>query len=171
MNNELNGSADWAAEVTRLSGELAVANEDVALLQRLKDAAPNVERLTAELETAQAQLVMAREADVAAAQEARIGGIVDVVVSDDVDETLLGANFYARVTRLTYSDQAKQSLPVQHPAVQFRDLPSDVLEYLIVRQPEAIPTRIRALGADPEEAIGRYHVALRRGFVSTRGEL
>jgi hypothetical protein len=155
------------ANLTRIRLELASAEEDVALLERLKSAVGRVERLTAE----QAKAIKERDkltaAEARADKAARFAGISDVTVTESpetVREHALRASFTITWTKPVWDGRA--SLPARHSIGGFGALPPDVLQYLIENCPDRIPAKIMALAPDnPREAFGRYFRGLKRGCI------
>lgn len=154
------------ATVERLGAELNQALQDVALLQRLKTAEADADRLAIELRTAQEALV---QATVTAVQEQRAGAYLafkDITVSSAGLKTGLHTSFTIRVTKLAFD--GRESVPVIYTHTGFLGLPSDAFGYLIDVHPEQVPASIAALApGDLYEAFNRYFVSLKRGYLST----
>jgi hypothetical protein len=171
MTNTINGSDHWAAEVARLQSELATAEQDIALLLRLKSAEASAKRLREELATATAELAKADADAEEAARKARLSPFHSITITDTGLEdgtNLLGTTFRIAITRLVYDAIRGVTEPQTQAFLGgLQALPPDALEYLVRERPEAIPGRILALApGDPEAALDRYFVALRKGYVS-----
>lgn len=171
MNKQPTGSAYWAAERGRLAGELDVAQQDIALLLRLKAADGNAKRLGELLTAADEKLAAALADEAAVARGARLGKFQSITVKDEQDGNLVNSTFRATVTSLAFDPNRYENV-AQTRTEHLRELAPDALEFLATEQPDAIPSRIMSLApGEPAEALNRYFIALRRGFVSVRGEL
>ena len=171
MTNIINGSANWAAEVTRLQSELATAEQDIALLLRLKSAEASANRLREELATATAEQAKAGADAEEAARKARMAHFLDITISDtglNDGINLVRTSFPISITKLAYDSMRNVTEPQTYEFLGgLQNLPPDALEYLVNERPEAIPGRILALApGDPEAALERYFVAVQRGYVS-----
>ena len=159
------------AEVERLSAELAQAQADVALLQRLKDAQANASRLADELAAAQDALANRLADDAGAERDARYKqfGAISVTVIPDAKRSpnALSASYSIRYDRVTYDHALKRSVMATHETLGFAGLAPDVMDYLVNAKPDAIPAIIMDLApGDPAGALGAYFVAMRRGYLS-----
>lgn len=153
------------ATVERLGAELNQALQDVALLQRLKTAEADADRLAIELRAAQEELI---QANVTAVQEKRAAAYANyqgITVSSGAGIGL-HSSFTIQVTKLTYN--GRESVPVTHTVNGFAGLPPQDFGYLIDVHPEQIPSFIKALApGDIYEAFSRYFVSMKRGYLST----
>jgi hypothetical protein len=156
-----------AADLERITVELDVAREDLALLERLKSAQDRLNRLTADHAKATKELDKARAADAKAAKAARFAGISDLTVTespDTVREHVLRADWTIGWTSPTWDGRC--TLPTRHSIGGFGALPPDVFQYLIECCPERIPAKIMALAPDnPRAAFHRYFTGLKRGSI------
>lgn len=159
--------AALVGEIERLSAELAEANADVALLRRLKDAEARAATLSAALGKAQEQLAEANADAHEAARNARFAGFDDISVRDNTpEEHVLRTAFTITVNRMAYDSDTRTSTLRPLTFSGFIALPGDAYAYLIERKPSAIPAKIMALApGDPAEAMRRYLLAMRRGYV------
>lgn len=168
MTNQ--NQAELVSAVERIGAELEQAQRDVALLQRLKAAEANAERLAAELRKAQDELAEAMAAEVRARLDAKFAGFHDITVTESNPHNssgVLQTAFGITVTRQSFNGYGEA--PETFTYAGFRALPSDALEYLVVKHPERIPASIMELAPnDPEEAFGAYFMGLRRGYLSVR---
>lgn len=158
--------AALTATVERVGAELIQAAQDVALLQRLKNAEADAKRLAVELRAAQEDLVQANAAEVQAHRAAAYASFKDITVSGGAaDVSLLDTTFVITVTGLTYNGW--ETVPQILTYSGFRTLPSQALGYLLEVHPEQIPAKIKALApGDNYEALDRYFAALRRGYLT-----
>jgi hypothetical protein len=165
MTNTISRNRIAAAELERITVELNEANADLALLERLKSAADRVKRLTAEQDKATKSRDKAVAAEAKAADDARFAGISDVQVTCNTpDEHVVRSSFTINYVRLTWNGYL--TAPMEHSVTGFGCLPPDVLDYLIERRPDRIPAKIMALAPDsPREAFRRYFASLRRGHI------
>jgi len=165
MTNTMTRSRIAAANLDRIASELREAEADVALLERLKSATDRVNRLTAEHAKAIKEQDKAAAADVKEAKSARLAGISDVTVTEHPDtqrEHVLRASFTIHWTKPTWNGRSNP--PTKHSMTGFGACPPEVLEYLIERCPERIPSKIMALAPDhPREAFRTYFRGLKRG--------
>lgn len=155
------------ATVERLGAELIQAAQDVALLQRLKNAEADAKRLAVELRAAQEELVLANTADVQAHRAAAYASFKDITVSSSgaSDAGILDTAFVITVTGLTYNGW--ETVPEVLTYSGFRTLPREAIGYLLEIHPEQIPAKIKALApGDNYEAFDRYFGALRRGYLT-----
>jgi len=154
--------------LTRVSVELAAANEDVALLERLKSAPDRAKRLASEHAKALAERKAAIAADDKARTEARFAPFQSIHVADLKPEmSLIAAPFRIKYTRGTYDIYAKSNVPTEHTAESFGQLNKDAFDYLLERHPDRIPARIMALApGDPHAAFEEYFIGIRRGYMT-----
>jgi hypothetical protein len=159
-------------EVQRLSAALDQARADVALLRRLKDAEKDATRIAGELVAAQEALVIANVDALTAARDAEFANIrsisVAVIPRKDSPITAIGVNYAITYERLTYDTAAHKSLWRSNTINGFSAVPMDVMRYLILAKPEAIPLAIMNLapGGSAEDAFDAYFVAMRRGYMT-----
>jgi hypothetical protein len=155
------------ATVERLGAELIQARQDVALMQRLKNAEADAKRLAVELRTAQEELVQVNTAEVQAHRAAAYASYKDITVSGGAaDASVLDTTFVITVTSLTYNGW--ETVPEILTYSGFRTLPREAVGYLLEVHPEQIPAKIKALApGDNYEAFDRYFTALRRGYLTT----
>lgn len=159
-------SAVLAADIERITADLEQAHADIALLERLKSATGRVSRLTTELEKAKAARTKALTAEAKANDERRFASISNVSVSagDTENENVLRSTFTINYSRPAWDGRTTRVR--EHSTVGFGALPPEVLDYIIEKRPELIPAKIIALAPDsPRDAFRRYFVSMRRGFV------
>lgn len=156
-----------AETLVRITNELAAANEDVALLQRLSTANDRAERLAGQRDKALAEQKAALAAEAKAKENARFAGFSGIDVTDlKPDAGLLGSPFRITYTRLTHDMYAKDNVPTLHTVEGFGALNPDAYAYLIERHPEKIPAKIANLcPGNPRVAFERYFMGLRRGYI------
>lgn len=160
-------AAQASATLARINADLAEAQQDLALLERLKAAPDRVKRLTAD----QAKTIKERDNALAAEQnarrEARFTGLSDLRVVDTTPgESVLRSGFTITYTRIAYDMDSGQNAPQPVTISGFGALPDNVFAFLIERHPDRIPAKIMALAPnDPEEALNRYFLGLRRGVI------
>jgi hypothetical protein len=162
--------AELVSAVERIGAALQQAREDVALLQRLKTAEENAERLATELRAAQDELAEVMAADFKAKQEARYAGFLDITVTEHTPHNATGVLqmvFKTAVTRETFNGY--ENVPEVRTYTGFQQLPNEAFGYLIERHPERIPDSIKALAPnDPAEAFDIYFMGLQRGYLTAR---
>ena len=167
MTTTMTRSQIAAANLVRITDELAEAEADFALLERLKSAQDRVHRLTAEQAKAIKEHERALAADAKADKAARFADISDVYVTENPEtarENVLRSSFTIHWTKPTWNGRSNP--PTEHSIGGFGALPPAILEYIIDRCPDRIPAKIMALAPDePRQALGRYFAGLKRGFV------
>lgn len=156
-----------AENLFRIERELKEAEADVALLERLKKAEDRAKSLRAERTAASDKLTAARDAEDKARKANRFAAFQSIEVRDRIPgEGLLRSSFEITYSRLTYDMNANASYPQSFTVMGFKGLPDDAFAYLLYAHPEKVPAKIMALAPnDPQLALERYFVALRRGFV------
>lgn len=168
MTANTNRSRIAAAELARITAELDDARADVALLERLKSATDRVARLTAEHQKATAARAKALAAEAKANDERRFAGISDVSVA--VHPKTTGENVVRTNWTITYTSPAwdgRVTRLMEHSVESFGALRPEVLDYIIEKRPDLIPSKIMALAPDsPRDAFRRYFVSVRRGYVA-----
>ena len=161
-------SRTLATDLDRIATDLAAAQEDVALLERLKSATDRVARLTADQEKAskardKALAVEAKEQDAA-----RFAGLSNVAVTESpetIRESVLRSAWTIRYSKPTWNGRTNPLR--EHSANSFGSLEPAVLAYLMDKRPDLIPAKIMALAPDnPKQAFGRYFVSCKRGYVA-----
>jgi hypothetical protein len=150
--------------VERLSSELQQAQADLALLKRLQGAKAEVERLSHELRAAQEQLATSTASEIETRRRERLASFQRISVSESgAHDGLLHCRFDIEVTRLQWDGH--ESVPSTQVYHGFEGLPRDALEHLIEQHAELIPSSIAALApGKPWDAFSRYFVARRRGY-------
>ena len=158
-----------AGRIRAITAELAAANADVALLQRLKDAEANADRLTAELATLQdsADTALAN-ANEAKRQEAfariRNMSITAITPSDNPNPSLLQTRFAVAYETVSYDSSTRRTVWLVANAPNINYLPIEALAYLTEAKPEIIPAGIMALAPDsPFDAV-RSYIRGQRGY-------
>ena len=161
-----------AGRIKAITIELAAANADFALLQRLKDAEANADRLTAELAGLQDSADTAQaDANEAKRQEAfariRNMSITAITPSDNPNPSLLQTRFAVTYETVSYDSGTRRTVWLVANAPNVNYLPIDALAYLTEATPEIIPAGIMALAPDnPTEAVRSFIQAIRRGYVT-----
>jgi hypothetical protein len=166
MTTNTDRSLIAAADLARITAELDVAHEDVALLERLKSAQDRVNRLTTDQAKATKERDRALAAEAKAAKASRFAHISDVRITEypeTMREHVLRSSWTIHWTSPTWDGFA--SLPKQH-SIGLTACPPDVLDYLIEQHPERIPAKITALAPEnPREAFRLYSQGLKRGWL------
>lgn len=156
-----------AANLDRITADLAAAQADADLLERLKSAGDRLKRLTAEHDKAAADHRKAVASEAKAAEANRFAGISNIRVAESPNS--LGENVVRSSWTISYTKPAWDgyvTAPREHSVDGFSVLPSDVLDCIIEKCPERIPAKIMALAPDDAgEAFGRYFLAMKRGYV------
>lgn len=99
--------------------------------------------------------------------DARFAGLSGITVTDKTpDETTLRSSFEITYVSLIYDMYANASLPFPSTVVGFDALPEHVLAYLLERHPEQIPAKIIRLAANPADALNRFFMGLKRGYLT-----
>ena len=161
-----------ASRINAATAELAAANADVALLQRLKDAEANADRLTAELATLQDSAATAlANANEAKRQEAfariRNMSITAITPNDNPTAGLLATRFAVTYETVSYDSGTRRTVWLVANAPNINYLPIDALAYLTEATPEIIPAAIMALAPDsPAQAVRSFIQAIRRGYIT-----
>jgi hypothetical protein len=159
-----------AANINRISADLAEAQADLDLLERLKSASDRVTRLTAELAKATKEGDRAIAAEAKATKAKLFSGITDVTVTESpktANEGVLRSSWTIAWTKPTWD--GRRTRPMQHSATGFMALSPEVLDYIIEERPDLIPAKIIALAPDsPREAFYRYSASIKRGSVIAR---
>lgn len=151
-----------------IAAELAEAQADLALFQRLTSAPDRVKRLTADHAKAQAAAEKAEAQRVAAEREARFKNLSNIRVTDisgAENPNLINRRFKITYTKVMFDSAANRNLPRQVGVVGFQGLEPSALEFLIEKHPEEIPEDILALApGDPYAAFRTYFAGRRRGY-------
>lgn len=157
-----------AASVDRLNKAISDAQMDVVLYARLRDAETRLKRLTGERLTAVSLRDSLALSEAKAAAATRFATFGDIKVTDRTpNESALNSSYSITYSRKSHDPYANDNVPKSTTVTGFASLPPLVLEYLIVKKPAAIPAKIAALAANPEDAFKRYFMGLRRGFLSS----
>jgi len=162
-------AAQATATLTRINADLAEAQQDLALLERLKAAPDRVKRLTADQARAVKERDAAATAEQKASAEARFKGLSDLRVVDTTpEEGVLRSGFTVSYIRIAYDADTGQNVPQPVTISGFGGLPDNVYALLIERHPDRIPAKIMALApGDPTTAFARYFRGLSRGFLAS----
>ncbi len=161
-----------AGRIASITAELAAANADVALLQRLKDAEANADRLTAELATAQDSAAKVQaDTNNAKRQEAfariRNMTITAITPSDNPNAGLLQTTYAVSYETVAYDSSTRCTVWRVASAPNLHHLPTDALAFLTEAVPEIIPAGIMALAPDsPAQAVGSFIQAIHRGYMN-----
>ena len=160
--------AEATDALARVSANLAEAEQDLALLERLKSAGDRVKRLTADKEKAVKDRDAALATERKVREAARFGGLSDLRVLDATPaEGVLRSAFSINYTRVAYDMDTGQNVPQPVTISGFGGLPDNVFALLVERHPDRIPAKIMALAPnDPKEAFARYFRGLTRGFIA-----
>ena len=158
-----------ASRINAATAELAAANADVALLQRLKDAEANTDRLTVELANLQDSANMARATDNDAKRQeafARIRNmsITAIAPGDNPNPSLLQTRFAVTYETVSYDSSTRRTVWLVANAPNINHLPNEALAYLTEATPQIIPAGIMALAPDsPVDAV-RSYIRGQRGY-------
>lgn len=153
--------------LTQLAAQLKEARQDVALYQRLQNAAARVEELEKQLVVEQAGHDRAKaQAELAA----RYDGITDIRVDEreasDQPGNLLATSFTITYTKPRYDSHTRQSPLTEYPVRGFQGLYRPAMLYLLEKHPERIPASIMALSSnDPAEAMRLFLLHKQRGYM------
>lgn len=165
MNNR--ASLPAAMELDRISGELEEARADVTMLERLRSAVDRVKRLSIEQDKAIVAKDKALVAEAKAKEAEWFAGIGNVRVTQSdhtLGENVLRSSFTIEYTKPRWN--MYETVQTQFSVEGFGPLPPEVLDYIIVKQPNLIPAAIMALAPDsPVEAFRQYFLGLRRGYL------
>lgn len=153
------------AELEQIETDLALAQDDAALLERLKSATDRVARLTANRDKIAAELDKVSTAEAKAHAASRFAGISGVSVVDiDPGRHLIHSRFTIYYTKPLWNGFT--STPTEQSVSHFRNLSPDVFDYLVEVRPDLIPAKIMTLAPDdPREAFNRYFISLQRGYI------
>lgn len=158
-------------EVTRLSKELAEAQADAAMYERLTAAAARVAELTPQLAEATAKQEAEEAARAAEEYEAQFEGVRDlrVTVTGDIGPDAGGAvwaSYEITFVRPTWESWSGNTVSKKHTYKGFHSLPPEVFRYLLDKVPEQIPAGIMELApGDPRAAFNRYFSGRKRGHL------
>ena len=174
MNDPLKPAdrAFLANEVDRLSAALNQAYDDAELWRRLKDAEKRAPLIGLELARAQERLCAASADEIIAKREAEfahIRGISVTVVGPPPPGSLsaLSARYIINYERVIYDPTFRRSDWAPVSINGFNALASEVLRYLVLCKPSAIPAIIMEMAPDnPEAAMKAYFIALQRGYMT-----
>ena len=153
--------------ISSMTAELAIAKADVALLQRLKDAEANVNRLEAAIATAQTEMATALADECEAKRQEAFARIRHMKVtanapSDDPQAGILSVKFAVTYEVIAYDSSTRQNLWRPASAANINCLPMEALAYLTEAEPGLIPAAIMALAPDsPVDAVRSYIHGLR----------
>jgi hypothetical protein len=160
-----------AGRVASITAELAAAKSDVALLQRLKDAEANADRLTDELASLHDSAAKVQcNVDNAKRQEAfariRNMSITAITPTDNPNASLLQTRFAVSYETVAYDSGTRCTVWRVANAPNINHLPNEALAYLTEAKPELIPAGIMALAPDsPTQAIRTFIQGIRRGYL------
>ena len=158
-------------DLTTLAAELSAAKADHAQWERLTSAAARVKALVATFDKAKAATAKAEAAEAKAASEARFAGLSNIRVTETPASGLdsggvLRSIFTITWTGSVYDMYSGTSVPTEQSRNDFKQLPANVLAFLIEKHPEQIPANIMAFApGDPAGAIEEYIRAYARGYV------
>lgn len=159
-------------DTNTIAADLATAEQDFALWQRLTSAESRVTQLRKDYAKAKAADDRANAAAAKEADAARFAGLsnIRVTASGERETTggLLGRAFTITWTSPVHDMYSGESQPRQHTITGFASLPAPVYDFLVERHPSQIPAEIMALApGNPAEAMHRYFVAKRRGYLTS----
>lgn len=149
--------------------QLAAAQADLDLFQRLQNAAASVKALTAARDKAAAANAKAEAEKAKAVEEARFSGLRDLSIMEtpgSKSSSVLSSQFHITYTRDAYSTDAHATLPQKVSLVGFEALEPNVLAWIVLRHPNKIPASITDLvPGNVDAAIYRYLGGRRRGWL------
>lgn len=155
--------------LTEIETQLAAAQADLALFQRLSGAAGRVTRLTAEHDKAKAAHDKADAEKAKAAEEARFAGLRDLRITEtpgSKSSSVLSSQFHISYTRDAYDMDVHATVPQPVSRPGFTALEPNVLAWIAQRHPDKIPASIMALApGNVDAALGSYFAGLRRGYL------
>lgn len=154
-----------AANLLQITADLAEANADAELYERIKAGKARSESLSARLVDAlnEQDSTLKEEAKIkAAARFTNISGID--IVDNTPDEHVLGSSFRITYKSGRYDMYAGKTVQIPTTSTGFNSIPTLVLAYLIEVHPEKVPSKIMALApGNPNAAFEAYFAGLRRG--------
>lgn len=158
-----------------IAASLEQARQDLEMAERLASAEERVSSLEKAYAAAEEDAEAARAEALKAEQEARFAGLSNIKVSNVTPPAsgkgLLHQTFRISYTRKSYNSFIGANQSADHSVTSFAALPSNVLEFLLVRHPEEVPTEILALAPNsPGLAVEFYLSAKRRGYLTVRPE-
>jgi hypothetical protein len=167
MTDKTPDRAALTAEVQRLSAALRQAQDDVALMHRLKTAEADAKRLEVELSAAQAALIAATTDAILVQRAAGFANFEDITITETGTEPgILHRNFGITVKRKAWDGY--NTVSENQDFGGFANLPKDAFAYLVAVHPDRIPASIMALAPDdPTEAFAEYFIGQRRGYLTT----
>lgn len=148
--------------------QLAEAQADLALYERLTGAADRVKRLTAINDKAATMREKAEAGKAEAAAEARFAGLSNLSITEAAAPSchVLRSRFIIRYTRNAWHVDAGATLPTTEIKEGFTALEPNVLAWIAQRHPDKIPASIMALApGNVDAALGAYFAGLRRGYL------
>lgn len=150
--------------------DLNKARDDAALFERLQRAAGEAKRLQALCTKLTTDLAAGedREAKEAKAALARMFRKLEIIVGRPADRNLsaLSARYTIQYEQLAWDGDARESVWQTRRIEGLSAVPDDVWDYLFAHCPGSLPSLITDLApGDPYQALERYFLALRRGFI------
>jgi hypothetical protein len=158
------------AQVKALSMELDKANADVALRRRLEGAEGTAVNVEKELTTVQEKLAELLVSEVKKNRAAEFANFKAVRVDTRHGEhsSVLHNSYSVTITKLSYNMHTRQNDWEDERYSSFATTPIDVMRYLVLIKPEAIPVEIMNLApGDPQEAMRQYVIAKKRGYLNS----
>ena len=153
-----------ANEIETLTATLSKIKELVALIG--KPAVIKADEVTKSLEDAKARFAEALANQATVEREERLKNFTDIRIVASPGHNLMTTAFTIYVTRKTWDNDAKESLPKVHECKGFAGLDEAAYEYLLTVKPHLIPAEIMALApGNAQEAFMLYFVGKQRGYV------
>jgi hypothetical protein len=119
------------------------------------------------LEDAKERFATALANQATVAREERLKNFTDIRIVASPGHNLMTTAFTIYVTRNTWNNDAKESLPKVHECKGFAGLDDAAFEYLLTVKPHLIPAEIMALApGNAQEAFMLYFVGKQRGYIT-----
>jgi hypothetical protein len=158
-----------AEHLDSLVAQMGEVAELLALRDKLTSATDLAKSLPKEIEAARRSLKEAEEAEALAEDEGGFAGLSDIQITatgKDADH-VLRANYTITFSQLSYNPNTCQTEPIKRTVKGFEALPNDAYVWLVLRHPDKIPQQILDLcPGNPQGAMDRYFVGMRRGFIA-----
>ncbi|WP_294333309.1 hypothetical protein [uncultured Sphingomonas sp.] len=160
-------SAELRAALATNAVALKKATEDAALYDRLKAASSEVRRLKQEGDALLSKMQEAQGREYAAERAAVAARIRNLrITTANAERGPLQASYSVDWEGLAYDSNQHCSVWMPCNVTRLSSLPQDILVHIIRSEPEKLPQCIAELApGNPEEALDRYFVALRRGYL------
>ncbi len=151
-----------ADEIETLTANLLKVNAAIELIG--KPAVLSATEIAKDLAAAKDRFATALADKASVEREERLKDFTDIRIVTSPGENLMNTTFTIFYTRMTWDNNAKESLPKEHKCTGFAALDDTAYEYLVTTKPHLIPAEITKLApGNPHDAFGLYFIGKQRG--------